>query len=130
MSETPSALDVKVFVPSKDLDVSQRFYEAVGWRCNWRVDGLAELELADKRLYLQQFYAKEWAENFMIYIDVDDVDAWFMHLSRIVDSGEFENVRVKPPTIESYGAKVTYAYDPCGVLLHFAQSIEKQGQDS
>ena len=119
----PSARDVKVFVPTKDLDVSQRFYEAVGWRCNWRVDGLAEIELADQRLYLQRFYAKQWAENFMIYIDVDDADAWYAHLNRIVESGEFEGIGVKPPQVEPYGAKVTYAYDPCGVLLHFAQPV-------
>ena len=66
MNATPKVFDVKIFVPTKDLDVSRRFYEEVGWRCNWRVDGLAEMELADKRLYLQKFYAKEWAENFMI----------------------------------------------------------------
>ena len=130
MSNSPSVRDVKGFVPSKDIAVSLRFYEAVGWRCNWRVEGLAEIELAGKRLYLQDFYAKEWAENFMIYIDVDDADAWYVHLNRIVESGEFENIRVKPPQIESYGAIVTYAYDPCGVLLHFAQPFSEKDQGS
>ncbi len=119
----PQVNDVKVFVPTQDLDVSRRFYEAVGWRCNWRVEGLAEMELADTRLYLQRFYAKEWAENFMIYLEVDDAAVWFEHLERIVASGEFPGVRVQPPRVEPYGARVTYAWDPCGVLLHFAQRI-------
>lgn len=130
MSEVPSVRDVKVFVPTKDLETSQRFYEAIGWQCNWRTDGLAEIELAGNRLYLQGFYVEQWAENFMIYIEVDDADAWFSHLQRIVDSAEFEGVRVKPPKIEAYGAKVTYAYDPCGVLLHFAQPVERKRTDS
>jgi hypothetical protein len=129
-SDRPSASDVKVFVPTRDLDVSKRYYEAVGWRCNWRVEGLAEIELSGHRLCLQRFYAKEWADNFMIYVDVDDADAWFAHLKRIVDSGEFEGVAVKPPKLEDYGAKVTYAYDPCGVLLHFAQALGREGDSS
>lgn len=122
MEKIPTVIDVKVFVPTKDFDVSQRFYEALGWHCNWRADGLAEFELAGHRLFLQRFYAKEWAENFMIYLDVESAEAWYKHLTEIVDSGEFPGVRVEPPKTESYGALVTYAWDPCGVLLHFAQS--------
>lgn len=118
---TPAARDVRVFVPTKDLDESIRFYEALGWQCNWREEGLAEIELSSVRLYLQRFYAKEWAENFMIYIVVDDAEAWYKHAAEVVESGAFPVVRANPPKQEPYGALVTYVWDPCGILLHFAQ---------
>lgn len=117
----PTAQDVKVFVPTKDHDESIRFYEALGWQCNWREDGLAEIELSSVRLYLQRFYAKELAENFMIYVVVDDAEAWYHHAAKVVESGAFPTVRASPPKEEPYGALVTYVWDPCGVLLHFAQ---------
>lgn len=120
---TPTARDVKVFVPTRDLDVSAKFYEALGWKINWRVEGLAEIELGSVRLFLQKFYAKEWAENFMIYVEVDDAEAWHRRAASVVESGEFPGVRARPPKEEPHGALVTYVWDPCGVLLHFAQSI-------
>lgn len=116
--------DMKVFVPAKDFDESLRFYTALGWRMNWRHDGLAEVELAGRRLYLQKFYAKEWAENFMIYVDVEDAAAWHEHVAGILKSNPFGNARVAPPKEEPYGATVTYVWDPCGVPIHFAQNTK------
>lgn len=56
----PTASDVKVFVPSKEFDVSLNFYLALGWTCNWQDEsGLAEIELGESRLYLQNLYAKD-----------------------------------------------------------------------
>ncbi len=120
----PSAQDIKVFVPSRDFDHSLQFYQVLGWLCNWREVGLAEIELAGVRLYLQQFYVREWAENFMIYVKVPDAAAWYHHVAAILRTGDFPEARVNPPKAESYGALVTYVWDPCGVLLHFAQPID------
>ena len=118
----PVARDVKVFVPAKDFALSLRFYKALGWTCNWHDDsGLAEIELAGARLYLQDYYIEQWANNFMIYVVVDDARQWYEHISSALAEGAFPGARVNPPKEESYGALVTYAWDPCGVLLHFAQ---------
>ncbi|MEM7772626.1 MAG: hypothetical protein AAF327_19215 [Cyanobacteria bacterium P01_A01_bin.37] len=114
--------DVKVFVPTLDFDTSLNFYTALGWSVNWHHESLAEIELANIRLYLQKFYAKEWAENFMIYVDVTDANSWYEHVKHILMKDNFPNAKVQPPKEESYGAIVTYVWDPCGVLIHFAQT--------
>ena len=55
--DTPIASDVKVFVPAMNFRQSLEFYKAMGWNINWRADdSLAELELADCRFYLQNYY--------------------------------------------------------------------------
>jgi len=117
---TPAVSDVKVFVPAQDFELSLRFYTALGWTCNWQRGGLAEIELADTRLYLQDFYARDWAENFMIYVDVEDAHAWHEHAAVVAESFPPGTVRVAAPKREEYGALVTYVWDPCGVLLHLA----------
>ncbi|MEZ4587107.1 MAG: hypothetical protein R2909_11960 [Gemmatimonadales bacterium] len=124
---SPTARDVKVFVPTKDLDESLEFYQALGWRCNWREGGLAEIELAATRLYLQGYYAKEWAENFMIYVVVDDAAAWHRHARTVLESGRFPTARATPPKREDYGALVSYVWDPAGVLIHLAQPETESG---
>ncbi|GAB5518642.1 MAG: VOC family protein [Rhodothermales bacterium] len=101
--------------------MSLAFYQAFGWALNWRHSGLAELELAGSRFLLQDFYAKEWAENWMLYVEVDDARAWHMHAESVI-AGAFETARMQPPKQEGYGALVTYVWDPSGVLLHFAQT--------
>ena len=117
------ATDVKVFVPAKEFDTSLEFYKAIGWQLNWRQGGLAELELGNVRFFLQDFYVEQWAHNFMMYIDVTDAQGWYEHISKVIAGGDFDTARLNPPKKEEHGALVTYVWDPCGVLLHFAERL-------
>ncbi len=119
----PKATDVKVFVPAKNFQESLGFYEALGWQVNFRAenDDIAELELAGSRFYLQNYYNKDWANNFMLHITVDDADAWWRHASGVIESSNYKYARLKAPEEQPYGALVTHVWDPSGVLLHFAQ---------
>ena len=120
---SPNASDVKVFVPAMNFSHSLDFYAAMGWTVNWRADddNLAELELAGNRLYLQNFYNEDWANNFMMHITVDDARAWWEHASKVIKDGGYQSARTREPEEQSYGALVTFVWDPSGVLLHFAQ---------
>ncbi len=118
-----AAKDVKVFVPSRDFHLSLSFYEKLGWKKNWvHEESLAEMELGGVRFYLQNYYHREWASNFMLYIDVENTEAWYDHAKAIIAEGIFGVAKIRPPKLESH-AKVTYVWDPCGVLLHFAESV-------
>jgi predicted enzyme related to lactoylglutathione lyase len=119
--DAATALDVKHFVPTRDLELSCAFYEALGWHRNWRVEGLAELELAGYRLLLQDFYAREWAENSMIYVVVSQVDAWYERARSVVAESRFEGTRARPPSLQPHGDRVAYVWDPVGVLIHLAE---------
>lgn len=57
------AKDIMIFVPAMNFGESLGFYKALGWQENWLADdqSLAELELADCRFYLQDYYNKDWA---------------------------------------------------------------------
>lgn len=113
---------MKVFVPARDFAESRRFYLSLGFTLNWEhEDNLAEFELGGTRFWLQNFYVQQWADNFMISIDVDDAASWFKHISEVLETEDFEFARVKPPKRMSWGSLVTYAWDPSGVLIHFSQ---------
>ncbi|MEM1248524.1 MAG: hypothetical protein AAGA81_22840 [Acidobacteriota bacterium] len=122
---TLDAHDVRIFVPAQNFELSRRFYARLGWVENWCNGGLAELELAGQRLFLQDFYVKDWADNFMIHVTVEDVDACYAQAREVVAEGEFEPARSQAPKDEPYGARVAYVWDPSGVLIHFAQPTEK-----
>ncbi|MBN9429022.1 MAG: hypothetical protein J0H09_21185 [Burkholderiales bacterium] len=119
--------DIRVFVPAKDFALSKNFYLALGWTETWSDANLALMEAASHRFYLQNYYAKEWAENFMLHVSVNDARAWHEHASASIASNRFPGARVGGPKQEPYGALVTYVWDPSGVLIHFAQWAQGEG---
>ena len=120
-----NASDVKTFVPAKNFAESFEFYTQLGWESKFRAedDGIAILELADSRFYLQNYYQREWANNFMLHITVEDAHAWYQHASAVIKAGNWEYARLREPSMQDYGALVTFVWDPSGVLLHFAQFV-------
>lgn len=118
--------DIKVFVPAMNFEESLEFYERLGWHRNWLADdsSLAVLELASTRFYLQNYYNKDWANNFMMHITVEDARAWWQHASEVISHSNYKYARLQEPRFESYGALVTHVWDPSGVLLHFAQFLD------
>jgi len=113
--------DFKVYVPARDFARSKRFYAALGFTMSEGWGGTADFELSGHRFRLQDYYVKEWAENFMVVLPVDDVDAWHEHIRGVVADGSFDEVRIKPPERVDDQWLVLHVIDPSGVLLVFVQ---------
>jgi len=118
------ATDIKAFIGSRDFDVSRDFYLAMGWKLNFDAGDIAELELGNCRFYLQAYYQRQWCENSMLHITVEDAKAWYRHTQEVLASRTYGAARVNAPEVQDYGALVTHVWDPVGVLLHFAQPID------
>ena len=110
----------KVYMPAKDFELSKRFYTALGFKMSEGWGGTADFELNGNRFRLQDYYVKDWAENFMVVIGVDDAEEWHQHVTKIAGCEEFGNVRIKPPEIVDEW-HVLHVTDPSGVLLVFVQ---------
>ena len=118
------AIDLRTFLPSRDFALSRDFYLALGCQLEWSDENLALFVLSGSRFYLQGYYSKEWAENCMLHVSVQDATACFQQITELLSSGHFPGARVAAPKEEPYGARVTYVWDPSGVLLHLAQWLE------
>jgi catechol 2,3-dioxygenase-like lactoylglutathione lyase family enzyme len=103
-----------------DLEKSRAFYRALGWAEIWSDGELALLSLAGRQMMLQDRYVKDWAENFMLTVEVASADDWYAHVSDVLAAGGYGGARVSEPRDEGW-ARVTYVWDPSGVLLHFAE---------
>ena len=112
--------DIKVYVPAKDFARSRRFYAALGFKESEGWGGTADFELNGQGFRLQDYYVKDWANNFMVKIGVDDVEGWHRHVQAMAQSGEFAGMRVQPPEkVDDW--LVLHVWDPSGVLLVFVQ---------
>ena len=116
------------FVPAKDFELSKRFYEALGFKT--LLDGqVAIFGMGASSFVLQNAYQKDWAENFMMQLMVDDLDAWWTHIEGLDLAARFGVQPPKAPAMEHWGLKVAYVYDPTGVLWHVCQRREGNPSD-
>lgn len=117
----PTINDFKVYIPAKDFDLSKRFYAALGFVMSEGWGGTADFEMNGNRFRLQNYYVKDWAENFMVVMGTDDVGAWHRHVQAVVGAGEFGDARIAGPPETVDGSQVLEVIDPSGVLLVFVQ---------
>ncbi len=119
--ENLNITDIKTFIGSKDFDESLSFYTSLGWAIKYHSNDLAELELGNNRFYLQNYFQREWCENSMLHITVEDATAWYNQVTKVLDNKSYGTARVQKPKKQDYGALVTFAWDPVGILLHFSE---------
>ena len=120
---------IVAFVPSKDFDKSKNFYLDLGCEQTWGDEGGCGLRIDGKTIILQNFYVKDHAENFMMQLMVDDLDAWWSHIDSLDLAKQFGVPSPKPPAMQPWGLRVAYVVDPSGVLWHVAQRRENAKQD-
>jgi catechol 2,3-dioxygenase-like lactoylglutathione lyase family enzyme len=118
------SLEIKsmnVYVPAKDFELSKRFYTALGFTLTEGWAGSFDCRLGNALFRLQNYYVKDWANNFMMQFDVDDANEWYEHVKPIIDSGEFGDARIMLPEAVTDDTIITHVVDPTGVLLIFIQ---------
>ncbi|HRX77449.1 MAG: bleomycin resistance protein [Planctomycetaceae bacterium] len=114
--------DIRPFIGAKHFDTSRDFYVALGWRVTYDSGDLRVLELAGHRFYLQNYFNKEWCNNTMLHVAVDDVEAWYEHVTKAFADNALARVARISTRIKDEGyARVFHVWDPSGVLIHFAQ---------
>ena len=122
-----TTVDVKAYVPSKDFDLSKRFYSDLGFTVGWSSEELAYLHAGNSGFLLQNFYRKEHAENFMMHLLVEDVQAWWQH-AEANKLAEKYGVKISPPEDRPWGIRDFIIDDPAGVLWRIGQSIDAAEQ--
>jgi len=116
----PTIKELVTYVPTKDFEVSKRFYAALGFELTEGWGGTVDCRLGGAVFRLQDYYIKDWAENFMMKFDVDDISEWHEHAKQVIAGDDFGNSRYDTP--ETIGdTKIFHIWDPCGVLLIFIQ---------
>jgi len=106
-------------VPAKDFEISKRFYVELGFRPRPLTDRLVEMQLGVFSFILQEYYVREWADNFVVHLTVSDLGLWWDHIMSL-DLPARYGVKIKAPQSEDW-AVVAAVTDPSGVLWRFAK---------
>lgn len=115
--------EIKAFVPAKDFELSKRFYQDLGFTMASEGGGVAYFHFGHVSFLLQDFCAESLAENFMMHILVEDVEAWWAHVQ---DSQVASKYGVKVSAIEAQPWRMRdfCLFDPSGVLWRIGQNTD------
>ncbi|MBA4108812.1 MAG: glyoxalase [Leptothrix sp. (in: Bacteria)] len=115
--------EIKAFVPAKNFDLSKQFYQDIGFSMASEGGGVAYFHVGQASFLLQDFCAESLAENFMMHLLVEDVDAWWAHIDQ---SGVVAKYGVKLFGIEQQPWRMRdfCITDPSGVLWRIGQNTD------
>jgi uncharacterized glyoxalase superfamily protein PhnB len=124
MTATPNLriTEIKAFVPARDFELSKQFYRDLGFTMASDDGGVAYFHFGDASFLLQDFYEKALAENLMMHLLVEDVEAW---RNRIQESGVAAKYKVRVTEIElqPWRMRDFCLIDPSGVLWRIGQNV-------
>ncbi len=113
-------LSLQPFVPSgSDFDSSKNFFVELGFNISWDAGDYIGFEKDGCRFILQRFDNREFAENFMVTVNVTSVEEFRQQVLEKKLPEKF-GIRIGQVTQESYGKEVNII-DIAGVCWHFVE---------
>jgi hypothetical protein len=115
------ALSLLPFVPSgSDYEASRRLFADLGFEETWEHDGYAGFRNGAAQFILQKYDNESFASNFMVRLNVMDLDAWWTSVSRKQLDKAYPGFRIEPPVDRPWGREVNFI-DLAGVCWHVGQ---------
>ena len=112
--------NIKPFIPSGDnFEASKALFIAFGFKIIWESGGYMEFQKDSVSFILQDYENKEFAQNLMMQIEVDDLDGFWNDLEKKELTKKFK-IKLREPTTFPYGREVHFI-DIAGVCWHFAE---------
>ena len=114
------SISIRPFIGAKNFELSRRFYRDMGFHERVLMGNMSFFKTGDLGFYLQDAYVKDWIDNTMIFLEVEDVGRYWDELVALDLPAKYESVRLTPIKTYDWG-KECFIHDPSGILWHFGQ---------
>ncbi|MGQ2984043.1 glyoxalase [Flavobacterium sp.] len=115
-----NARSIRPFIGAKNFETSRRFYRDLGFEENAIAQDFSVFHSGAFSFYLQAYYVKEWVDNTMVFMEVDDTQRFYNELMALKLEDKYDAVRIVPIRTMDWG-KECFVHDPSGVLWHFGE---------
>ncbi len=113
-------ISIRPFIGAKDFEVSRRFYRDLGFEEVVLENNFSYFKTEGIGFYLQDAYVKDWVDNTMVFLEVDDVHRYYNEMLALDLPGKYEGVRLIPVRDLPWGREC-FLHDPSGILWHFGE---------
>ena len=114
------AKSIRPFIGSKDFGISRRFYQDLGFTEIILGPNFSYFETKGIGFYLQDAYVKDWIDNTMLFLEVEDVNQFWTELLDLNLLTKYETIKLVPVREMDWG-KECFIHDPSGILWHIGE---------
>jgi hypothetical protein len=114
------AISIRPFIGAKNFELSRNFYRDLGFEESVLMNNMSLFKTGALGFYLQDAWVKDWIDNTMIFLEVDDVARYWNELSALDLTTKYEGVRLTPIRQFDWGREC-FMHDPSGILWHFGE---------
>ncbi|GGE60996.1 hypothetical protein EV200_10553 [Pedobacter psychrotolerans] len=109
---------IRPFIGAKNFETSKNFYKDLGFEEVTLGDGISVFKMDNLAFYLQNAYVKDWVDNTMIFMEVENVEEFYNELIQLDLPNKYETVKLSSIRNEDWGSEC-FLHDPSGILWHF-----------
>ena len=117
-------ISIRAFIGAENFELSRNFYTDLGFQESVLFHKLSYFSKQGVGFYLQDAYVKDWIDNTMIFLEVENVEQYWNELLALDLTSKYEGVRLTPVRYEPWG-KECFLHDPSGILWHFGEFLTK-----
>lgn len=114
---------IRTFIGAQNFALSRSFYQELGFIERVISSDMSYFQIGSVGFYLQDYYVKDWVDNSMIFLEVDDVEKYWRELKALELTKKYESVNLTPIKEYEWGREC-FLHDPSGVLWHFGEFYE------
>lgn len=114
------AISIRPFLGAKDFELSREFYRDLGFQETIVSHNMSVFKTGELAFYLQDACVKDWIDNSMIFLEVDDVARYWNKLLALDLTTKYKGVRLIPIKEYDWGREC-FIHDPSGILWHIGE---------
>jgi hypothetical protein len=114
------AKSIRPFIGARDFELSRNFYLDMGFTESILSHNMSYFKTDAIGFYLQDAYIKDWVDNSMIFMEVEDVSRYWTELSALNITSRYKGVKITPIRVYDWG-KECFVHDPSGILWHIGE---------
>ncbi len=115
------AKSVRTFIGAKNFEESRNFYKDLGFEESVISKNMSYFKIFENLgFYLQDYYAADWVNNSMLFLEVDNVERYWTDLQTLGLHNKYKAVKLTPIKNLDWGREC-FLHDPSGILWHFGE---------
>jgi catechol 2,3-dioxygenase-like lactoylglutathione lyase family enzyme len=114
------AISIRPFIGAKNFELSRNFYRDLGFEETVLSPDMSVFKTGTLAFYLQDAYVKDWIDNTMVFMEVDDAGRYWNELSALNLTAKYENAKLTSIRTYDWGREC-FLHDPSGILWHFGE---------
>ncbi len=115
-----NAKSIRPFIGAENFELSRNFYRDLGFEEVVLFHNMSLFKTASIGFYLQDAYVKDWINNSMIFMEVENIDQFWKDLEALDLTSKYKNVKLTAVKNFDWGREC-YVHDPSGILWHFGE---------